>query len=250
MKRRLPFTIAVLFAGICYAGVLYAQNDTTHNNNEMMAAQYAINAYHQYLAPQTNLYNGSEYVDYAYTINEGIPFFETAQFSNGAVEYDSVLYQNVPVLYDEVKGEVIIRDFYNRGKIVLNPEHLTSFSLLNHYFVKLMPDSTSSSPIRPGFYDVLYNGNMKVYKREVKTILESITISVELKRTINEEDNYFIKKGNTFYTASSKKSVLNITKDKKKEIQQFIRKNKLNIRRAKEYSLMKIAAYYDQLTNK
>jgi len=250
MKTDLPIKMVLLLASSYFTSWLYAQPVATAGNNEALAVQNAVQAYHQSLSPQTNLYNGSEYVDYAYTLNEGIPFFETAQFSNGAVAYDSVLYQNVPLLYDEVKGEVIIRDFYNRGKIVLNPDHIDSFSILNHHFVKLLPDSTGNTPIRAGFYDVLYNGNMKVYKREIKKVMENITVGLGLRRTIDEQDEYFIKKENNFYAVSSKKSVLSVTKDKKKEVQQFIKKNKLNLRSAKEIALTRIAAYYDQLTTK
>ena len=37
--------------------------------------------------------------------------------------------------------------------------------------------------------------------------------------------------------------------DKKKEINQFIRKNKLNIRKNKDEAISKILAYYDALAN-
>src|SRR5690242_15341898 len=107
MKINLPLNTfwktGVLFSLLALANTLHAQNSTADTSNNIIAVSNAINVYHQYLFPETNLYNGIEYVDYAYTISEGIPFFETTQFVMGAVEYDSMLYQNVPLLYDEVK---------------------------------------------------------------------------------------------------------------------------------------------------
>src|SRR3954452_5902520 len=101
----------LLFLTSCsFASVVSAQNIAADSSNYAIAIQNAISAYHQFLSPQTSLYNGSEYVDYAYTINEGTPFFEDTQFSNGTVTYDNVLYTDVPILYDEVLEEVVIKD--------------------------------------------------------------------------------------------------------------------------------------------
>jgi len=254
MKISLPLNTfwktVVLFFFPAFTNMLYAQNSTADTTNTATSISNAINAYHQQLFPETNLYNGIEYVDYAYTINEGIPFFATTQFSTGTVEYDNMLYQHVPLLYDEVKEAVVIIDVYGTNKIQLNNENVAGFSLLNHRFVKLVRDSSGKSPIRSGFYDVLYQGNIVVYKKQTKKVLENITMSEGLKRSIGEQNEYFIKKRNTFYVVNNKKDVLSITKDKKTEMQQYIKKNRLNFRRAKELSLIKIASYYDQLTAK
>ena len=239
-----------LFATMAHASGLLAQTSAIDTINNNLAINNAINAYHQYLFPETNLYNGSEYVNYAYTINEGIPFFETAAFSTGHVLYDSILYQNVPLLYDEVKEIVVIQDPSGRNSIQLNNEKLTSFGLLDHHFVKLQQDSLGRSPIRTGFYDALYQGKVSVYEKQIKKVLESVTMTEGVRRHIDEQDVFFVQKGSTFYTVKNKREVLNILKDRKKEVQQFIKKNKLNVRRATETSLIKIASYYDQLTNK
>ena len=248
MRLDLLFKVLLLLTCCSFTSVVSAQNIAADSSNYTIAIQNAISAYHQYLSPQTSLYNGSEYVDYAYTINEGTPFFEDTQFSNGTVEYDNVWYSNVYIFYDEVLEEVVIKDAYNRGKIILNTEKVTGFSLLNHNFVKLAPDSTGKSPIRMGFYDVLYKGNLGVYKRQTKKILESISASLGLRRVIDEQNEYYIKKGTAFYAVNNKHDLLNITKDKKKEVQQFIRKNKLKIRQENDIALIKIATYYNQLT--
>src|SRR4051794_30474513 len=166
MRIDSPLKVLLLLTCCVYASVISAQTITTDSSNYTIAIQNALSAYHQYLSPQTSLYNGAEYVDYAYSINEGTPFFETSQSTIGSVKYDGVLYQDVPILYDEVLGEVLIQDAYGRGKVILNTEKVTAFNLLNHHFVKLSPDSTGKSPIRPGFYDLLYEGNNSLYKRQ------------------------------------------------------------------------------------
>src|SRR6478609_1756279 len=134
MRLDLLFKVLLLLTCCSFTSVVSAQNIAADSSNYTIAIQNAISAYHQYLSPQTSLYNGSEYVDYAYTINEGTPFFEDTQFSNGTVEYDNVWYSNVYIFYDEVLEEVVIKDAYSRGKIILNTEKVTGFNLLNHNF--------------------------------------------------------------------------------------------------------------------
>jgi len=254
MKINLSLNIywrtALLLSCLAYTCILPAQHLAADTADNAITIRNAVNAYHQYVFPETNLYNGSEYVDYAYTIHEGIPFFETSRFSLGTVEYDNMVYRQVPLLFDEVKEAVIIQDVSGRNKIQLNTEKVTGFSLLNHQFVKLLPDSSGKLYMRPGFYDVLYRGNIRVYKKQTKTVQESITMTEGLKRRIDEQNVFFIKKGSTFYNVRNKRDVLNITKDRKKEIQQYIKRNRLNVRREKDKALPQIAAYYDQLTNK
>lgn len=241
------YKTVLLLTAVAFSNVLRAQMSATDTSNNI---NNAISAYHQYLYPETNLYNGSEYVDYAYTINEGIPFFETSQLATGSVVYDSVLYQNVLLLFDEVKELVVIQNAAANGKMQLNNERVTAFSLLNHYFVKLLQDSLEGSPIRSGFYDMLYNGRISVYEKQTKKVLETVTELEGVRRRIDEQDAFFVKKDNAFYTVNNKRDVLNILQDKRKEVQQFIKKKKLNVRKAKEISLVKIAAFYDQLTTK
>src|SRR6185295_7926393 len=94
-----------------------AQNadDTTLREN----ALNAINAYYQNLGEESPLYNGSEYLEYAYTLQEGHPFFQLATFVNGNINLEGMIFHDVPMLYDIVKDQVIIQDFHRVYKINL-----------------------------------------------------------------------------------------------------------------------------------
>ena len=61
--------------------------------------------------------------------------------------------------------------------------------------------------------------------------------------------DYYIRKNNTYYSVSSQGSMLTILKDKKKELQQYIRANQIKFRKDPEEAMVKIASYYDHLTN-
>ena len=58
----------------------FSQNVLTDTSGDVSSFRNAVDLYHRFLAPETGLYNGSEYAYNAYypfTINEGHPFFQS-----------------------------------------------------------------------------------------------------------------------------------------------------------------------------
>ena len=226
----------------------YTQNIATDAPGDSSSIQSAVNFYHRFLSPETGLYNGSEYAYntyYPFTITEGHPFFQEKIFDTGAVFYNNVLYEKVPLLFDIVKGELLTHDPTNNYIIRLNTERVKWFNIWDHTFIRLNPDNTRNSPLHTGFYDLLYNGNTALYKGISKIFKENTASFQGLNIYSVESIEYFIKRDDQFYPVQNKKSLLLIMDNKKKEVAQFIKKNKLKLHKTKEYALMKIVAYYD-----
>lgn len=246
--RLLPFYKHILITCFLFS-TLYtiAQSNEADSLSYIHAKQNAISVYHEFMAPETGLFNGSQYISYAQTIQEGIPFFESAEFNKGYVFYSGVLYENIPLQYDLVKGELITIVPSTNYNIRLINDKITEFSLLNHRFVRLIKDS-SDKVIKTGFYEVLYDGNTSAYKKQIKNIGEDLS-SGKLRTFVAESKSFYLKKGESYFTITSKGSLLAVLKDRKKDVQDFIRKNKLNVRKDKENALPKIAAFYDGISN-
>lgn len=226
----------------------FSQNSIIDTSGETTSFKEAVNYYHQFLSPETGLYDGSEYTYNTYypiQINEGDPFFLSKNFYTGAVFYNNVLYEKVPLLYDIIKNELLIHDPSNIYIIRLNSERVGWFTIWGHTFIRLIFDSANSSPMRTGFYDLLYNGKISLYSKDSKRLNENAASAQGINKYVVESYEYFIKKDNQFYKVTNKKSLMFVMKNKKKEIGQFIKKNKLNLRKSKYYALIKIAAYYD-----
>jgi len=61
---------------------------------------------------------------------------------------------------------------------------------------------------------------------------------------------YYLYKNGTYYSVSSEGSFLNVLKDKKKDLQQYIKANKLKFKKyQREDAMAKVAAYYDHLAD-
>ena len=149
---RLLLFIKHLFVTVLLSPAFYtnAQSIESDSLSYAKSVQHAVDLYHQFMNDEKSLYNGSQYLIYTQTIQEGIPFFETTEFVKGDVTYNGILYENVPLVYDILKEELITRIPTNNYTVMLVNDKVSSFALLNHKFVRLVKDSTDKI-IKTGF---------------------------------------------------------------------------------------------------
>jgi len=240
MPKRLSYILLIC----CLSQHVAAQtaDDTTLHEN----ALNAIGVYYENLGEESPLYNGSEYIEYAYTLQEGHPFFQTSNFINGTVNLDGMIFRDVPILYDIVKDQVIILDFQKVYKINLPADRVQQFFLSGHLFVHLIPDS--SAQIKTGFYDQLYNGKIGLFAKREKRILEKYS-NIQISKVVISQNNYYVKKGANYYTIKNKSSLLSVLKDKKKDVQQYWKSNNIKFKKEPEKAMIMAVKYYDQITN-
>lgn len=209
------------------------------------AVYHVISLYHQAIGEQSGLFNGSQYGRYPFLFAAGgYPFFKEDKPGTGSVIYDGILYEQVELQYDEVQEALIMQDSIRR--IQLLNKKIAGFTLFDNTFIHIVKDSTAEPLVRTGFYNLLYKGNISLLKREEKVIREDVSTG-ELLRFIDLNVYYYIQKNNSFYSIKKKASILDIFKDRKKDIRQYIRKNKLRYRDDRDNMLIKVTAYYDQL---
>ena len=244
-----------LLAIPCYASILFfctlytsIQAQPAAKDSLITASAYsnALQVYHHYIAPDPGLYRGSEYVQYAYTLKAGHPYFDDVHMQQGSVFYAGLLYENIKLLYDLVRGEVVINTPYvafSNYTIALINEQLDYFTIQNHLFINLRDTLNPSAPHR-GFYEQLFKDRITLYKKEKKEILEDLS-SGKVERSILASEFYYLKKGPIYYAVNNKRSLLLALNDRRKEVRRFIRKNDLGIRHDKENTLMKVAAWYN-----
>jgi hypothetical protein len=231
-----PISVTTIVAQLSPADSIFYQK----------AVNNAISLYHQSSGDQSGLYNGIQNGGYLFSFTEGNPFFYSDKPGAGTVVYDGVLYENLQLQYDELKEVIIVQDASHR--IQLLNERISGFTVFNNRFTRLEKDSLSSALVSTGFYNLLYEGKVSVLKKEIKELREELRSSSEgILRFIDVKKYYYIKKNNEYYAVKNKKSVLGIFADHRKEIQQYIRKNKLSFRKNPDETLVKTSGYYDRL---
>lgn len=220
-----------------------AQNTISESSFYLQALTNTRSVYLKSFGDQSALYNGSN-GDYLFRFDKGYPYFYSIVPGIGSVIYDGISYDSVTMSYDEVKDALVI----NKGvkRLQLSSEKIESFRFFNSDFIKIDKDSFSDNLIKSGFYNVLYKGKIWLLKKQIKIVTEDLKTSQVL-HMIDELDYYYIKKDEKFQLVTSKKNLLKIFSDRKKEIQQFIRANGLNFRDDRMRMLIETTAYYDSL---
>jgi hypothetical protein len=239
--------LIIVIAAFFFTGPVTAQLADSDSLFYHKALNNAVSLYRQSLGDQLGLYNGSQYPGYPFGFKDGGHPYFIKDASPGTIEYDNVFYPDVRLLFDELSEIIVFEDSTHR--IQLLNERITRFSIGDAAFIHIAKDSLGSSLEATGFYQLLYEGRVSVLTKEVKKIREELRFADEgILRYIDTKKYYYIKKDAVYYPVGSKGTVLSVYRDRKKEVQQFIKANKLNFRKDRNNLLIKVSAYYDQLT--
>ncbi|HLY68488.1 MAG TPA: hypothetical protein VKR53_02095 [Puia sp.] len=232
------------FISILFFNTLYAQDSISPPTS----SSNAIAFYNKFIGEDAHLYNGSEHALYDFRI-KGFPYFESNVLQVGFVNYDSILYQQINMAYDIVRDELTINRYNQNFRMTLVNDKIAYFSLLNHYFVRIIQDSLNRATITTGFYDRLYNGKLKLFAKRQKKIIETVTAEEGDKLWFEESDSYFILRNNIYFSIKDKNNLFDFFKDRKKDLKKYLRKNKIKFKDGPETAILKAIEYYDKLKN-
>jgi hypothetical protein len=213
-----------------------------YGNAAPVISKYYIGA----LGEHSPLYNGIHYIEYAFTLKEGYPYFESQEFMPGEIYFDGMVFHDVPMYYDLVKDIVVIQDFRKVYKIVLPADKVQQFTLSNHTFIRI--EHGDDHQVKTGFYDQLFKGKISVLvKRQKKIIEKKVYPRIEL--LIDETNTYYIVKDGIYHRCKNKNGLLDILNDKRKGIEDYFKKNEVRFKTNPERAMIAAAEYYNRSGN-
>lgn len=213
------------------------------------AAIATIEKFNNSIGRQSWLYSGPGY-DLGKRIIQGNPNFldTTVADKEGSVIYYGFLYQHVPLTYD-IRNDLLVTVIDdNISRYCLINERVSEFTLFNHRFIRLDPDSTSIKVIKPGFYDEVYNGKLQVLVKPVKNI-HVVKGIMSPDDYYEPKTYYFLKKNGVYYAINGQGDMLDLLADHKKELKRYISDNKIKFRQNPADAMFMLATYYDKITN-
>ena len=245
MNNRLIAIISSFCLLFCFNICSGQYADTTDSRAVIKAT---INNFNAAIGQQSWLYNGPNY-DIGTRIVKGSPnFMDTLALDMGSVVYYGFKYIDVPLIYN-IHDDLLVSvrpDGFTRFTFL--PDRLTEFTLLNHRFIRLDPDSAERRVVKPGFYDNLYDDKIQVLAKRTKNIhVENSLLSVD--DYYEPKMYYYLKKAGRYYSIGSEGDFLDVLKDRKKELKKYIKDNKIKFRKQPEDAMVMLATYYDQLAN-
>lgn len=184
----------IAVACLCLPGVF---NASAQQSSTLLSERY-------YASPvsQDALRNGREYTRLSFNIHKGIPYFKTDTLSYGTVMFDGILYDSVKLLYDQVSDELITNDVSGNNLIRLVKQKVAYFTLFNTTFTYL---PATGKNITAGYYEVTYDDNTQLLKKEIKEIKEEVKGDEQLKKIIQTRTRFFVKQNDEYYPVKKNK---------------------------------------------
>jgi hypothetical protein len=219
-------------------------SERTDSTFYQQSLTHTIRGYEQTVGVNSLLYKGKEYVEYPFRI-QGDQYFQSYIWEKGSVHYEGLLYTDVSMKYD-IANEVLIVDHAHLPfPVTLESARIDHFYLLDHHFIRLEADTLTHTGISTGFYDLLYDGKIRFLVKRAKILKDAIE-DRQLHYWFEEADQYYIHKDNIFHRVKSKRSVLKVFYDHKKDIRKFLKRNKIKFSKQREEAIHRIVMYYDQ----
>lgn len=236
--------LASLF--LCISLTTFSQKRESDSLLTASAVSKAKEVYTNAIGSDSHLFNGSQYVPVLiHNYDIGYPYFLSDDWIDSTtIIYSGQRYDNIAAQYDIVHEKLIIDHPYSHFSIQLVTENLGGFTLGGHTFVQLKSDSAQHNAPPTGFYDLLYDGRVKVYARrrkEINTVIEAPLVKTEyLDRT-----QFFVYKDGAYFPVKTKSSVLKVFADRKSALRKYLNKNKFNFQTNREPGLIAAARFYD-----
>jgi len=195
---------------------------------------------------QQDLINGREYNRYTKVFARGIPYFKTDSLTVGSIEFDGKKYENIPLMYDQVMDELVINNYDRSNFVRLVRPRVQRFTVLGSSFISL---NRGDKKLTDGYYEVLYEGKIKLYKKEKKEIIDDVRMGQDIQKVIKSSINYYLYKNGKYSSVGSVSSLISALDDKEEELKQFAKKNRRKYRdTGTDVAFTEITSYYDQLT--
>ena len=233
-----------------FARNAWAQTAPGDSSSQQNALNNAVTLYNTSIGIQAPIYTGPEYYFYDPHIKGNGYYMDINGFTKGSVYYDGTLYNNISMLYDINNDDLVVLYPSRVSKFIAIKERVKTFDYLGGHFINLNADTLApGGDVKSGYYRQLYNGKSEVLGKYSKTIQTTTSNTNGVENYFSFSKDFYIKKNNVYHSADSKGSVLDIFKDRKKEIRKFISANDLDFHANPEESLVKVATYYDHLSN-
>ena len=204
----------------------------------------------------SNIYRGQSPLVYNFR-HTGTYYAYSENFEIGVVKYNDKIYKDVYLNLNSHLDELNILIKKTGRTVVLNNDFVGYFSFGGRNFIYLKDVNKSSGSVpQIGYYQVLYNGSSKLYKKIKKIYAERIneTASIQTKSKLERmflvSESYYLLKEGSFHLIKKKSDLLSYYKEKKRDIRQLIREKNLDFRRDKDHSFSEIIRFVESGTTK
>jgi hypothetical protein len=177
----------------------------------------------------------------------GDQFFLTNTFLKGSVTFNGLRFDNLDLMYDIASDELILSTKLY-PTILMNKEMVDSFCIdYGNRSYRMINAGTDTAGVLKGYVNVLYEGSSIMYVKYLKKIQP---LAVDGRYDLfYQENQIYLKRGTEIVTVNGEKKFLYLLQDKKKEVRDFIRRNRIKISRKDPGTFIPVLKFYDSIIN-
>jgi hypothetical protein len=200
----------------------------------------------------SNIYRGQAPLEYNF-FHTGTFYAYSSEFEKGNVMFNGKLYKDIYMNLNSHLDDLNVLIKTSGRIVVLNGEFVEFFNMGKREFINLRSDNQS---LQKGYYEVLYNGDARLYKKTTKTYSERINESIsfktqsKLERLFIVSESYYLIKENSVKLIKNKADLLSGFRDRKRDIRQFIRERNLDMKKDKDRSFALVIGFVESTTSK
>jgi len=244
-NRRLIYSIILLIISIN----VYCQTDYNLNKNYLID-HYIKNlnqTYNSTINKKNNYISGKLNREYSFS-KYNHPYYLDNEWSKGVLFYDTLQYPVEAIKYDIYQDRILyLNKIYNNAfPITINNFIVKKFIINTSKFIYKSDFGKKSNNIfKPGYYEVLHQGNVSLYMRwEKYKKIDNSARSFEYKNNA-----YFaLYKDGKYRKFKNEFKLKILLRDQKNEIKTYLKKNKLYNADFK-VNAQNLVKFYDSLTD-
>ncbi len=191
------------------------------------------------------IYSGKEHQGYAGYIT-GHPYLVTDQFGKGILRYDGLDYPDVSLRLDTYKNEMVIRTPDMLYSVIVPPDKFEFAELHAYHIIYYRPDGLPGAPAE-GYYVLHHNGEYPVMERRVSQYRETID-AMRIEAAFIHKNTFYVFRDGKPHPVRGKSSLLKLFKDRKKELNTYIKNAGLNFNARPEQAIVETVRMYESLT--
>lgn len=237
MKRALT----LIFLNLICTSILVAQSTLKVDSaSSPTTAQSFFNAS---IKQQSLRFTGPFYADYASNVEGSAYFQDLMDFSTGSIVYRGFRFDSIPLMYDINQNKIV--SLIDRSlKYSFQNDWVSEFYLNGHHFKHIRVADSTTSAIKSGFYDLIYNGKSRIYVKRTKQMNYALDNSA-IRYFFSSKTTYYIEREGIFKEFRGKGAFLSHFKDKKSELNKHLKNNMIRFKLNPEEAMISMASYYE-----
>lgn len=206
---------SIFISGLAIAQVAHSDLEKTYLSNIPFHQEVITGGY--YVDPPPNI--------------EGNPYFRTKSFEKGTITINGLTYEDIPLLYNIQKDQIITFHPIHSQKILLNGEKVNAFTLFmpdKTIFVQVENNKTYANH-NNGFYELIKDGKAQLLCKHYKTTSSKKEVG-KYSGYFIESSDYLLKKNNEIIVVKNRKQAFDFLELEKKELLKELKKNGIYFR--------------------